>query len=56
MMRNRQRGICCRCVSVRPSQAGIVSKRQDESRRFLAWMLHSTCPALYFMEIWVYPK
>jgi len=33
--------VCCRhvfaCLSVRPSQAGIVSKRLDESIRFWHW-------------------
>jgi len=46
------------CVrpSVRPSQAGIVSKRLDESSWFLAWRLPSTYPTLRYKEIWVSPK
>ena len=38
---------------VRLSQAGIVSKRLDESSWFLAWRLPSTYPTLCCKEIWV---
>ena len=41
---------------VRLPQAGIVSKRLDESRWFLAWMLPSTYSTLCYQEIWVSPK
>jgi len=44
------------CPSVRPSQAGIVSKRLDESSRYLVWRLPFTHPTLCYKEIWVYPK
>ena len=43
-------------LSVRLSQAGIVSKRPDDSSWFLAWRLPSTYPALCYKEIWVSPK
>jgi len=51
--------ICCRHVSfpsVRPSQAGIVSKWLDESSWFLARRLPSTYPIVCYKEIWVSPK
>jgi len=52
--------VCCRrvsvCPSVCPSQAGIVSKRQDESIWYLARRLTSTFPALCYQEIWLSPK
>ena len=51
-----QRGICCRRVSVRPSQTGIVSKRLDESSWFSARRLPSTYPTLCYKEISVSPK
>jgi len=41
------------CLSVCPSQAGIVSKRQDESSWFLPRMLPSIYPTLYYREFWV---
>jgi len=44
------------CPSVRPSQAGIVSKRLDESRWFLARRLPSAYPTLCYKEIYVYPE
>ena len=43
------------CLSVRLSQAGVVSKRLDESSWFLAWRLPSTF-TLCFKEILVFPK
>ena len=52
------RYILSSCVrpSVCPSQAGVVSKRLDESSWFLAWRLPSTYHTLCFKEIWVSPK
>jgi len=45
------------CASVRQLQAGIVSKRLDESSRgFFAWRLPSTYPTLCCKEIWLSPK
>ena len=44
------------CLSDRPPQAGIVSKRQDESSWFSSRKLPSICPTLCYMEIWVSPK
>ena len=44
------------CLSVRPSQAGIVSKRLDESSWFLARRPLSVYPTLRCKEIWVSPK
>ena len=48
------------CLSVRPSvspsQAGIVSKRLDESNWVLARSLPSTYPTLCDKEIWVSSK
>ena len=41
---------------VRLSQAGIISKRLDESSWFLAWMLPFTYSTLCYKEIWVFPK
>ena len=46
----------CVCLSVCLSQAGIVSKRLDGSRWFLARRLPSTYPTQCFMEILVTPK
>jgi len=43
-------------LSVRLSQAGIVSKRLNESSWVLARGLPSTCPTLCYEEIWVSPK
>ena len=53
--------ICCRrplsvCLSVRPSQAGVVSKRLDESSWFLEWRPPSAYPTLSYKELWVSPK
>ena len=39
------------CPSVRPLQAGIESKRLDESSWFLAWRLFSIYPTLFYKEI-----
>jgi len=39
------------CLSVCPSQAGVVSKRLDESSWFLAWRLPSTSPTLGFRNL-----
>jgi len=39
------------CPPVCPSQAGVISKRLDESSWFLAWRLPSTYPTLRFKEI-----
>jgi len=45
------------CLSVRPPQAGIISKRLDESSWFLARMLFfHLYPTLHYKEIWVSPK
>ena len=45
------------CLSVRPSQAGIVSKRLDESSWvFLAWRLPSVSATLSVKVIWVSAK
>ena len=44
------------CPSVCLSQAGIVSKRLDESSWFWARRLRSTCPTLCYKEIGVSPK
>jgi len=44
----------CVRLCVRPSQAGVVSKRPDESSWFLAWRLLSTYKCCY-EEIWVSP-
>ena len=57
------RGICCRrvslrppvCPSVRPSRAGIVSKRRDESGWFWHGGFLPPIPHCY-KEIWVSPK
>ena len=50
----------CARLSVRPSfcpsQAGIVSKRLDESSRVSTRRLPSTFPTLCYEEIWVSPK
>ena len=59
-----QCGICSRrvsiCSSVRPSvclsQAGILSKRLDESSWFLACRLPAVYPTLCYREMWVSPK
>ena len=50
--------ICCRrpCPSVCPSQAGVVSKRPDESSWFLEWRPPSAYPTLSYKELWVSPK
>jgi len=54
--------ICCCpvsiCLSVRPSQAGTVSKWLDESSWFLAWKwkLPSTYPIMCYNEILSSPK
>jgi len=42
--------------SVRPSQAGIVSKRLDKSSWLLARRFPATYPALCFKEIWEFSK
>jgi len=44
------------CQSVRPLQAGIVSKRLDESRWFLAWRLPPAYPTPCCKEIWMSPE
>ena len=44
------------CLSVGPSQAGIRSKRLDESNWFSARRLLSTCPTLCYEEIRVSPQ
>ena len=44
------------CPSVRPSQAGIVSKLLDESSWFLVWRLPSVHPTLCCKEIFISPK
>ena len=46
----------CVRLSVRPSQAGIVSKRLDESSWFSEWRLPSIYSTLCYKEIWVSPK
>jgi len=46
----------CVCPSVCLSQAGIVSKRLDESSWFWARRLRSTYPTLCYKEIGVSPK
>ena len=46
----------CVLLSVRPSQAGIVSKHQDESSWYLAQWLPSTYPTLCYKDIYVSPK
>jgi len=43
------------CPSVCLSQAGIVSKRLDESRWFLAWKFFPPI-SLWYKEMWVSPK
>ena len=43
-------------LSVRLSEAGIVSKRLDESTWVLAWGLPSTYPTPCYTDIWVSPK
>ena len=43
-------------MSVRLSQAGIVSKRLDKSSWSFVWMLPSTYPTLCCKEIWVSAK
>jgi len=43
--------VCCRHVSVCPSQAGIVSERLDNLSWCLSWRLPSTYPTLYSKEI-----
>ena len=53
--------ICCRrplsvCLSVCPSQAGVVSKRPDESSWFLECRPPSAYPTLSYKELWVSPK
>ena len=44
------------CPSVCPPQAGIVSKRLDESSKVLPWGLLSTHPTLCYKEIWLFPQ
>jgi len=44
------------CLSVCLSQAGIASKRLDESSCFLVRRLCSTYPTLCYKDIWVSPK
>ena len=39
------------CPSVRPSQAGIVSKLQDDSNWVLEWRLPHTYRTLYYKDI-----
>ena len=46
----------CVRLSVRPSQAGIVSKRLDESSWFMVWRLPSTYPTLCYKEMSVSSK
>ena len=46
----------CVRLSVRPSQAEILSKRLDESSWFLARRLPSTCPTPCSKEVCVPPK
>ena len=48
--------LSCMCPSVCPSQAGIVSKRLDESSQVLPWGLLSTYPTLCYKEIWLFPQ
>ena len=43
-------------LSVCPSQAGVVSKRLDESSWFLEWRPPSAYPTLSYKELWVSPK
>jgi len=44
------------CLSVRLSQAGVLSKRLDASSWYLAWRLPSIYPKLCFKEIWISPE
>jgi len=44
------------CPSVRSSQAGIVSKRLDESNWILVRRLPFTYPTLCYKQIWVSPR